>query len=250
MNLLSHKSKENSLGTLDEKQIQERLYGKYHKGNHPNAAPQVRTEPPAISPKGLTPPPKKIELYQEWKALSHEWAEAFNHFAKGFPWKVVGSIGIALIASVLVAQNVGQWLANWNSLDSDKEFRQTSQGPESSKLAVRAAPAPVKKALLPQELSRSEGIVSPTLPVVKQKHYAVQVCTYQRTKDAEELVKQLQALHFSAFYKQSASREERIPLYVVFLDRAETYAQAKAQLDEFRKTALFQKFSDSFILSL
>lgn len=241
MNLLSRKPKENSLGTLDEKQIQERLYGKYHKGGQPIAAPQARTEQTSFTPKGLTPPPKKIEIYQEWKALSHAWGQAFNQFAKGFPWKMIGSIGIALIASVLIAQNASRWLGH---------LRQTTPVTEPSKPAVQAVVTPVKKPLSSPGLSRSESVTTLTPPVAKQKHYAVQVCTYQRAKDAEELVKQLQGFNFSAFYKQTASQQERIPLYVVFLDRAETYAEAKAQLAEFRKTEIFQKFSDSFILSL
>ena len=247
VNLLSRKAKENSLGTLDEKQIQERLYGKYHRENNSGPTPSVRIGQPP-DPKEFVPGEQRNHLFEEWKALRNAWGQAIRQFFNGFPWKAVASIEIALIAAVLIVQSVSQWMSNQRLSGSMREF-QTQSKPIQTLKAPAAAPA--LKVVSSQRISSSsEPPPPPSLPVIKQKYYAVQICTYQREKDAEALVKQLQALHFPAFYKRTLSEQERIALFVVFLDRAETYAQAKSQLSEFRKTELFQQFSDSFIRSL
>ncbi len=259
MNLLSQKSKEDSLNTLDEKQIQERLYGKYHKGNNSASVPSRIIPPPALTPKKSIPNKKKIDVAGEWKALAHAWAQAFRRYGANFPWKMAGSLGIILIAAVLIVQSVGGWLADRKFQGFVLHTQEISPSSEPSE-TLPSVSIPAQKVASPQAPPASHrGDMPAANPpaakqssetAAKQRFYAVQVCTYQRIRDAQELVKQLQTLHFSAFYKQSFSQAERIPLYVVFLDRVPSYGQAKTQLAEFRKTELFQKFSDSFIQSL
>lgn len=251
MNLLSHKPKEDSLNTLDEKQIQERLYGTYHKGSN-SVSPAPRTAPPPPPAlKESVPDEKKVDIAAEWKALAGAWAQAFRHYGALFPWKMVGSIGIALIGAVLIVQSISGWFANRKFQDFAPQVQEASPRSKPAETAPSVSASSQKTALSSAGPSVSNaGAAVTNRPEAKQKFYAVQICTYQRSRDAEELVKQLQQLRFSAFYKQSFSQAERIPLYVVFLDRVPTYAQAKTQLAEFRKTELFQKFSDSFIQSL
>ena len=81
----------------------------------------------------------------------------------------------------------------------------------------------------------------------KKAYYAVQICTYQKETDAKALEEELKRSNFSAF---SLRMQGKIPYYVVFIGKDESYAGANEKLKEFRASDQYQKFPDAFIRSI
>lgn len=222
MKLHSQKGKKVPVHILNEQEIQERLYGRYHKSSvalkeAPRLAGQAELTPPHLET-------AETPLWKEARAWVGRAARAFAGFLKMLPWKLASALGIALAATIFLSQSVPVWVHEWNVNQNEVKVTPVQE---------HVPAAPIKKP-----------------PVSIQKFYTVQVCTYQRERDAQDLVHQLQGMGLPAFSQKTSARDQGIALHLVFLGRSATYAEAKNQLEEFRKSSLFHKFSDSFIRSV
>lgn len=257
MKLFLKKSREESLHTLDEKEIQKRLYGKYHRDAPPKAQSNV---PGALRKIEISSHLKPAVLLQEMENSSSSAPTNFIGLFQKFPWKFAGILTAALITTIVLLQLLSFWFS---------KLRIAHHESRPEKVMRSALPA----VQLPREIKKSQANSVPTFhpqaitPVVvqpnvsrsndsqislpRQRYYAVQICTYQREEDSAQLVAELKRLNFHAFFRRSPASQPGGPThYEVFLSKEETYAAANARLNEFRKTNQFQKFSDSFIRSL
>lgn len=262
MKFLSKKSNSETLKALNEREIQERLYGKYHadfpKATNSNGPTNTAT---------LFKPEIKSRLEPQFSSQpsSKNPAVSFNFFTlavkwlKNFPWKFSGLVVGSLAGVIFVLQIFSTWVETLE--------RKSVQAPtqKSVSMSIEAEPPAVKANLAsvsdqnlrvgPLLTKTVQPVVEakPTAPKVpdlpKKKYYVVQVCTYFQESDARELTQKLQNLNFSAFYHRMISGQGT-PHYLVFLGKEETYSQARAQLENFKKTPEFKNFQDSFVRSV
>jgi cell division septation protein DedD len=76
--------------------------------------------------------------------------------------------------------------------------------------------------------------------------YSIQVCIYNDSTRAEDLVMQLKDKGLDAFYSRLTTRSDRV-LYTVFVGRFPTSQRANEYFSRFKNTEVFQQFPDSFI---
>ena len=229
---------------LDEKQIQERLYGQYRKGTLPltEKADSVELLPRLES----SIKKERVAPFRWVKPLLTQGAQLIARVWKMIPWRAVSILAGSLIASAILFQTLLLLITKVKTVSL------------ATKRQVMS-PAALPQTPVPPSVKQSSNVSATTaggsrVPIaaqnqlVKQREYAVQVCTYEREEDARQLVNQLTRLNFSPFYRRTTSVLDKTR-YEVFLGREKTYANAKALLDQFRKTKPFQNFSDAFIRS-
>lgn len=269
-------SEEKAMNTLDEKQIQERLYGKYHKGSSNSL---TSTEPKRQSFPTLPVVTKEEKLAQapvvtENVSVLDSILTALSHV----PWRFIGILAGAFVVTLLLVNMVAYFLGKTKAdhahiaggrlqgpkaVAVEKISSAKTQQPETVKEIVPV----VQKVKLPEGMgsaAKSEKIAlaetsaaattvvaEPTKPlekVVKQRFYGVQICTYQRQADAQTLVSELNQRGFNAFFKEVPSQQKEF--YVVYLNRSKTYAEAQHALNKFKQSDLHSRFRDSFIRSI
>ncbi len=267
MKLFSRKPEADTLRTLDEKEIQKRLYGRYHRDstvptNSSNS--NVNVTYPKLE---IKVPSKSVSISTRVKDVLTHLQNSFSSVLKTFPWKLAGIVSVAFIISIVSFKALSFWLSR---------SKETSHHPRSithvSKSAHGVYPAIVKPREVKKELVKTEApkkpvtkstisapiatSISPLSPATpteetrRKKYYSVQICTYQREQDAKQLTEELKNSGLPAFYLRTLSAQQQIPHYVVFLGKEETYAGASTYLKDFRRTQHFQKFPDSFIRSI
>jgi hypothetical protein len=238
---------------LDEKQIQEKLYGHYRKGTMPvdSKTPEVELTPSLPEknkPSGI--------LIENIKKSVEKAPDVLTQFANRIPWPIVGIVFGSLLVSALLFQGIlffGDMIKKQNSL-SPKHQVQNIEVVE----VVRAVPSSIPETrtkiaktsveTVPSKLSETKPALTPA-SAVKQKYFGVQVYTSEREQDAKIVASELIQLGFQSFYRKKETAQEKT-YYEVFLSRETTYDSARATLGEFRKTKLYQKFSDAFICSI
>ena len=254
--------------TLDEKEIQKRLYGKYHRET--GSSVHNTSNPNATLPRLEIPKVSKPPFFSE--SFKSTFASAWNSFfvfLKKIPWRFTAIIVGGLILAIALLQGLSFWFAKMKAaphrihhaahvVKSEHLVRKTSvKAIEAKKETVRVET--LKKKIEPRtEPVAALPIAIPAPPLspaqagetIKKRYYSVQICTYQREQDAQQLTDELKNMSFHAFYLRILSSQQQIPHYVVFLGKEDTYSEASARLKEFRKTQQFQKFSDSFIRSI
>ena len=259
MKLFSKKSNSEPLKVLNEREIQERLYGKYHADSPKITAASTNTAVlHKVEAKSRLEPSFSSQPSQ--KALPLNFSALFFKLQKRFPWRFSGLLIGSVIGGVFVLQLLSFWmgtLSQSSQLISASVRKTTPNQIQTSAVEVEKKPMagakPAEEALSPQTAAPTSE-AKPTPPRVsdtpKKKYYAVQVCTYFRESDARELTQELTALNFSAFYQHVSSGSQNVHHYLVFLGKEETYSAAEAKLEAFKKTKRFQSFPDSFIRSV
>jgi hypothetical protein len=231
--LFSKKPDTKPLKTLNEREIQERLYGTYHGDQaraHSNSTPVS-----VVSKVEITRPELSVFIKSAQEKVPFNLSALILKRLKQFPWKFAG----ILIGSVLGALFVFHLLSFWIG-----SFTEAQSILEVTKAPLNEANIEKKSLVVP--VSLPSGIEStPPSEVTRKKHYVVQVCTYFRESDARRLTQELASLNFPAFYQKVSSGH-----YLVFLGKEETYSAAEAQLQKFKTTKQFESFPDSFISSL
>jgi hypothetical protein len=250
---------------LNEKEIQEKLYGHYRKGTVPKKT-SVQQGVSAQKLELLPPVAEKIrvteQLHDGWRVMVRVSRET----AEKIPWRFMSVVAGVLLCSFFVFQFASTFMEHTNLNGLSQKRLSVIQRAE-----VKAKQSPVTNALenplsynaaLPEVVDTDESALSMQIAEREQtdlfsnntasliRMYAVQVCTYQREDDAARLTGELKTFNFDAFYKAMQSRGRRLPYYVVFLGQDENFAGAQALLKEFKNTSLFSDFSDSFIRSL
>ena len=230
---------------LDEKQIQEKLYGQYRKGTLP---PAEKSNPVELLPHLESSIKKERVSFFKWvKPLLVQTVQLIARVWKMIPWRAISILAGALIISAILFQTILLLVTKVKAVS----FAAKHQAALSAPLP-QTTPAPP---LVKQSPNVSPATAGPSGPIAsenqlaKQKAYAVQVCTYEREEDARQLVGRLARLNFSPFYRRTASTLDKAR-YEVFLGREKTYANAKALLNQFRRTEPFRNFSDAFIRSI
>lgn len=237
MKIFSKKSEVESLHALNEKEIQKRLYGRYHREAMPaGEKPSTNNAARAVPELEIPDISRSFSFSNRLKAFPARFQNAFLSFWQKFPWKFSGFLIGFLVAFVILFQVFSSW------------FGKVKAVPPASGLNAVNEPAPLALPVKKVEVSLPRPTIQAQAP--RKSYYAVQICTYQREGDARQLTRVLESLNFPAFYLHNLSAQERITFYTVFLGKEETYAAAKARLNEFRKTEASQKFPDSFIRSL
>ena len=233
---------------LDEKQIQEKLYGQYRKGtlSSVNKASSVQLTPQfeTSSADRVTSPLTFFKrFWQGSVALS-------IRISKIIPWQVVSIVAGSLIASAILFQAILFVIDKARTIEWKKGKQQIVSSPVgSNRFAAVGQPAAGKVQLASKPEKITIVPAATQTSAAKQKKFAVQVCTYEREDDAAQLVKQLSNLNFSPFYQKSVGKQDRT-LYVVFLGSSPTYEEAKLQLDAFKRMPVSQQFQDAFIRSV
>ena len=258
MKFFSKKSEPASPKTLNEKEIQKRLYGRYHREGSPEASGKTVS---AISPQLEIPRVRKsLPSTHLTKDISVKVLGATSRVAKKIPWGyaviVLGAlVALAVLFQVLSMRLSKKQFAVQESLSQTKAVspvavtqpRQTEKRP-----AVKREPPQVPAVTPMKTVPPVPASPTPESPVSvsRSNYYAVQVCIYQRETDAAALTQKLKGMKFDAFYQRRLSPQQRVPRYVVFLGREKSYAEATSSLGEFKKTEAFNQFPDSFIRSL
>lgn len=261
MKFFSKKSEPASPKTLNEKDIQKRLYGRYHREGAPEAGGKTV---PAISPQLEIPRVRKsLPSAHLTKDISVKVLGATSRVAKKIPWGyatiAIGAfIALGVLLQILSVRLSKKQFALQETLSQKNVVSAsvvTELKQEEKQTVVKREPtsapavAPFKNITPPAPVTSAQTSTS-TVTAPQPNYYAVQVCIYQREEDAKALTQKLMGRKFDAFYQRMLSPQQRIPRYVVFLGREESYAKANSVLDEFKKTEEFNQFQDSFIRSL
>jgi len=266
--LLFKKEKPDQSHVLGEKEIQERLYGNYHR---PERAKSVATtERPRESfnnsSQSVTQAPvpvaePKVPFGERVRSAWTKFEPGLESFLKSFPWKFAAMVIGGLVAVILFFQGVtyvfegaSHWLEERRESSEARLAEKEAIAERADKEAARAAEErdAIEEARVSSAGDASMSELPPvgTPTTVSAKSYGVQVCTYQRENDARRLVAQLKNSNFDAFYRESRSRALGIPFFEVFLGRANSYQIAKDHLATFKQSNLHTDFQDSFIRSL
>ena len=269
MKLFSKKTETDNLHTLNEKEIQKRLYGKYHREGNSN---------PGIGRSGSGAMPPQLEIpevsrpFSFSNQLKNSLAQTRNFlfvFVKKIRWKFLATVTAALIVAVILFQvfsflftkiktlpkpfHFSSKVSHLNKRAAAHKVTPRSAEPKKEAAAVKAIAAemPQKAMPVPSVIVPSSPLSLPKPPeALKKRYYSVQICTYQREQDAKQLVEELKNADLPAFHLRILSSQQPFPHYVVFLGKEKTYADANVLLREFRKTQHFQKFPDSFVRSI
>ncbi|OGX02995.1 MAG: hypothetical protein A3G87_05020 [Omnitrophica bacterium RIFCSPLOWO2_12_FULL_50_11] len=242
------------LHVLNEREIQERLYGSFRTGR--GSAPGGTIEGEGEMPKlRFSPPGEANHWAKRFQALYARVRNSVTNSSKLIPLRSAGMAAGVVLSGAILFLAVSRWFP------SDRSGRQEPG------MATGAALVSSERSAEPRETGVGLESADTTLPTAVKvnfsppdetekladgmnKVYAVQVCTYQRESDAVRLTKQLQEMNFKPFYRRMVSRQFRTSYYVVFLGQDPTYAGAQSLLRKFQRTDLFTDFSDSFIQSL
>ena len=241
------KTETGSLHPLNEKEIQKRLYGRYHRDDTTSAAdPNCNSTLPKAEIRNTSRPSFSLTVW--FANFTGRLQGLFLKFGRKFPWKFSVIVTGSLIVSVVLLQALSAWFG---------KVRINSQTPSEPVVNKLVSASPIKKSIevaAPPSLSAAPAARPAATTVDKgvqrKRYYAVQVCTYERETDAQQLTNELKGLNFPAFHLRFPSSQQGLTHYVVFLGKEETYATANAKLNEFRKTKDFQRFPDSFIRSI
>ncbi|MBI4372979.1 MAG: SPOR domain-containing protein [Candidatus Omnitrophica bacterium] len=246
MKLFEKKINGESLQTLDEKEIQKRLYGRYHLETASKAAVSKahHSKIPSLElPKTLKPSVPSASFI---KGFASQIQGAFVSGIKKFPWALAGIVLAALTLSIISLQILSIWFGTVRESAPEKNTVRESKIEVSSSKPVPAGSSSALSSATVTERERP----TPISALPQKRYYAVQVCTYQKESDAVRLTDELKNENFDAFYLRMASSQQRQPHYVVFLGKEETYAATNSKLNAFKKSRYFQQFSDSYIRSI
>jgi hypothetical protein len=244
------------LKVLQEKEIQERLYGQYKPGSSPAMTHAVLESDSAkidiVRPNELSTIKKLIRRVNVVR-FGRSVMGSFHRI----PWR------FALFLAIIVGLSTFAFLTASVLFEARNSARSETRSESNLTLPYRPAPeqvasqevvAPTTESALSSASGDPEKVVSkpPSARAnpLPRRTYGVQVCTYQRESDANRLTRELTAKNFKAFYRKMQSRNQSMPYYVVFLGEKKTFDDAKTLLQKFQKTDLHTDFSDSFIRSL
>lgn len=239
-----------SLRPLTEKEIQQRLYGKYAQGE--SGLKERMEEAEFLNPSRkektfiLDPEVKipSVSLSKVWSSIP--WREVSSLLLKGFQalgaflgtffQKAATGWGVSIL--VVVSLFLAIHALNSYRATAMKISRPV---PRVEALPEVAAPFPVPAVKPP--------VPNNVPPTPVEKPYVVQVCSYDRPSDAERLVEEMVGANLPAF-AQPLRRTSGKVFYPVFLGRFETPQEAQSALREFLKKPIAKDFSDSFVRSL
>lgn len=239
MNFL-RKPSGDSLQSLNEEEIQKKLYGTFHKNTASPSSSVTFNRPqnvPFTRPKRIEKPAFNV-LVLDLKIRIGKLIKMIQ----SFPWKFF----ILVTGCVLLFIYAFQFLSG-----AIQHVSKTREAKQQAKLMASQSTGQSTTTLVP-----SQGVLSPPnqheklADPVKKSYYAVQICTYQKENDAKALANELKNSNFSAFYQRMQGGQNKTPYYVVFLGKNESYAGANEKLKEFRSSDQYQKFPDAFIRSI
>ncbi len=247
MKFFLKKQSEVSLQSLNEEEIQKKLYGTFHKNTKSQNASVTFNTPKQSAftrPQSSEPlPPSDLDA-----SIKHSIDKILKGF-QSFPWKFSIVVIGCLIFGIYLLQFLSGAVHQFSKLKPSKQYMISVAGQSVEKASRKGETSkaiPVKKteqlAVIAPVQADKAMIDSP-----KKSYYAVQICTYQKEADAKALSAELKNLNFSTFYLRM---QGKIPYYVVFLGKDESYAGANEKLKEFRNSEQYQKFPDAFIRSI
>ena len=245
MNLFVKKSAGDSLHSLNEEEIQKKLYGTFHKSvlsRNVSLKPNVSKNVPFVRSQVVEKPVSN--LVPQLKFLSRKSIK----IVQSFPWKFsIVTIGLVLLSIYSFEflsgtfQNLSKARASkLETVYNIKALEKTGRNTEKVELDQ------IKKTDQHVSVIHNEK----PLDLPQKAFYAVQICTYQKESDAKALAKSLKASNFSSFYLHMQGFQNKTPYYVVFIGKNESYAAANEKLKEFRNSDQYQKFPDAFIRSI
>jgi len=241
-----------SLRSLNEEEIQKKLYGTFHKTTTiKNTGSSFTKTVPFMRPKLMEK--KDSELLLALNAFKNKLFLSL----KSFPWKFSLIVIGLVISSVYSFQFFSTAIHNFAKEREAKKHAAVSLQAEKAKNKIESAKdksaedskVVAKKADEPVAMIPAVQNENP-LELPKKPYYAVQICTYQKESDAKGLSGELKKSNFDAFYLKMQGPQNKVPYFVVFLGKDESYSGANRSLKEFRRSEQFQKFPDAFIRSL
>lgn len=228
MIFISKKTSENPLRSLNEEEIQKKLYGKFHKSSQSQNSSSFNTS--STRPQAAQTEPQESYLKKGIDTL------------KSIPWKfTLITVGVVIV-TIYLFQGMSEFFHQLSE-------RKSAVPPVIEKSVLVATPkaAPIVKTEVSKAVTPIES--SKTIAVPKKNYYAVQICTYQKESDAKTLENELNKLGFAAFNLRMQGQHQT-SYYVVFIGKNESYSSANNALKEFRKSEQYQRFPDAFIRSV
>ncbi|GEM_PF-4051471 len=248
MKVFLKKPSVDSLHSLNEEEIQKKLYGTYHKNTSSiNTGGSTFTRPAVASFTGEKRPQPAAFHFNFWPPVKSSFAY-LTKWLKLFPWKFSILITGLLICSISLFQFLSSSLSHFHWTNKKTEKIVSTQMVDSSPETQSSKSVTTKKIDMIQE--KTSTVTEKTTEVPKKSYYAVQICTYQKEADAKALTAELKTSKFSAFYERMQSTQNKTPYYVVFLGKDESFAHATSNLKSFRKSEHYQKFPDAFVRSV
>lgn len=259
MKFVLKKLVKSELRVLNEREIQERLYGSYRGSTGSTDGQSIGTV--ESMPKLRFSPPQNLSVWVEWfQPAMARISKGMTSFSTRISPRLAGIV-MALILFFTVSFFAISHGFRSNSSTRYKPMMTSTTELVTSELSETLHGTRIDvgsigaQATLPVSRDSREADLLPMDATEKPADrmstvYAVQICTYQRESDAIRLTKQLEEMNFKPFYRRMISHQLRTPFYVVFLGQESTYAGAQSLLKQFQKTELFRDFSDSFIRSL
>ncbi len=260
---LGRKRSNDPLRPLTEREIQHRLYGAFRE--EASSAPEKRGAEFVDSRLG------NQTLVLDWKEKRAVWKRTSDGLRNLLSQSVASSVAFiknvvrqkGLAGLVAVSMAVLLFLAvhalNLYRTEAMKNPKKAAARAVPRAVASEEKPRPSEGRLTqsetsptvpePEEKLPPVRLMPPGPPVVEEKGYVVQVCTYAREEDAQRLVFQMNEAGLPAFQKP-LRRPSGKTFYSVFLGRYKTYREAQGKLQEFRGSPMAHEFPDVFIRSL
>ena len=267
-----------SLRPLTEKEIQMKLYGNYQEAAAPKETPESRVQllTPVLKKKKTPSLPfdfnsiKKVILSFPWQKVLSFFTNALGalfDFLKNLLGILISKVSSGWGAGVLVVGVLFLAIQGLNSYrakamkTAPPKLQVSSRHPEKHRPGrlpkTPATEQRVERTQKAEPLEETEKIFPPAVlpPAVlepppaapeKSKPYVIQVCTYARQEDAENLVQEMKGNRFPAFFKPFERANGKI-FYYVFLGGFENFHEAQGKLEEFKKKPVAKDFADSFV---
>lgn len=289
MFLFVKKRKEESLRPLTEKEIQEKLYGRYSEKASVDETEDGR-EGTDKSVQDLFVPPHEVKNEQPvlqtgevsrisdsrqvssdvWKAIQ---AKASSLSSLRFPrwtwpplpvmkkprWvekleripiSYVAAAFLVLVLLFVGVRAVAQGVFRFWPRAGDRSFPFGLDWSGES-LKSEAVPTPIASS---RKLSERRELSGPSvktegLTQASRRFYTIQVAVYDAASYAEKLVARFLAKKVDAFYRPVRTSRGKVR-YQVFIGRFDQYGQAQSELSRYRKLNLLAEFGDSFVRPL
>lgn len=247
---LGKKREEDSLRPLTEKEIQERLYGRYQNAGGVKEKFDIEFPPPGRKERPLLfgpqlPSPLSLP-WRQWLLSGQRGGEAVWNGLKSLLDRTSRGVGMGLLVLGTLFVAVHALNTYRGKAIQEQKTRPRGESPESPlKRPSEEVPSLPAKTVIAPPPPPVENTVAPG----PERGYAVQICTYAREEDAGRLVRAIQEAQFPAFV-QPMERANGKTFYPVFIGRFQTYQEAQKKLQEFRSKPISNDFPDSFVRAI
>ncbi len=272
------KEKDEPLKVLKEREIQEKLYGRFRKpypetvsGDANSGMPENQTATITAQPKPAISiePPKPKEASQSRPSINSTYqtktsaaSESYRQAAIPRSSRSLRILNIPVMIKLLgfvVLSIVVFFAAWWFAIQFHRSKSPVNEQPVREGVSTLVAPAPQAYSGKPsssetasrvdqiEKVEPASGSPSANEPALPSNFYSIQICTYYSESDANKLIEEMKALNIPAFHRTSGIRGSDSKLHMVMLGKDATFQEAQKRLEQFQKTEISKKFLDAYV---